>query len=117
MQKLMLLIIVQCLLLSGGQVLLKVALQKMGRFAWTCEFWWGLLTNWTLLLSGICCGGGFVLWTYLLRRYPFSTIYPMVSLSYVFGMLAAAYFFHETVNVYKWIGVTLIVSGSFLIVR
>jgi undecaprenyl phosphate-alpha-L-ara4N flippase subunit ArnE len=43
--------------------------------------------------------------------------YPMVSLSYVFGMLAAIIFFHEDVSVTRWIGVLLIMGGCVLIAK
>jgi undecaprenyl phosphate-alpha-L-ara4N flippase subunit ArnE len=43
--------------------------------------------------------------------------YPMVSLSYVFGMFAAMIFFHEEISVIKWIGVACIVVGCTLIAR
>jgi drug/metabolite transporter (DMT)-like permease len=43
--------------------------------------------------------------------------YPLVSLSYVFGMIAAIVFFHETVDIVKWLGVLLIMAGCYLIAR
>ena len=43
--------------------------------------------------------------------------YPLVSLSYVLGMVAAIVFFHEDVNLVKWIGVGMIMFGCFLIAR
>ena len=39
----------------------------------------------------------------------------MVSLSYVFGMLAAIVVFHEEVSVIKWLGVFFIILGCLLI--
>ena len=51
------------------------------------------------------------------KAFPLSIAYPMVSVSYVFGMIAAIFFFHETVDVWKWIGVFLIITGCILIVR
>ena len=43
--------------------------------------------------------------------------YPMISLSYVFGLIAAAVVFHEIVDYRKWLGVALIISGCILISR
>jgi undecaprenyl phosphate-alpha-L-ara4N flippase subunit ArnE len=40
-----------------------------------------------------------------------------VSLSYVFGMVAAIVFFHEDVSLTKWIGVGLIMVGCCLIAK
>jgi undecaprenyl phosphate-alpha-L-ara4N flippase subunit ArnE len=54
---------------------------------------------------------------YILKQFPFSAAYPMVSLSYVFGMLAAILFFHEDVSMAKWLGVAFIVVGCMLIAK
>lgn len=40
---------------------------------------------------------------------------PLVSLSYVFGILGAIAVFHEHVNCAKWAGVGLIILGCFII--
>jgi undecaprenyl phosphate-alpha-L-ara4N flippase subunit ArnE len=43
--------------------------------------------------------------------------YPMISLSYVMGMLAAIIFFHEQISLTRWIGVFLILGGCVLIAK
>jgi undecaprenyl phosphate-alpha-L-ara4N flippase subunit ArnE len=103
--------------LSGGQVLLKFALEKMGDFRWEWSFFTALLTNWWLLGCGICYGAATVLWMYILKHFPFSMAYPMISLSYVFGMFAAILFFHEQVSLTRWAGVLFIMTGCILIVK
>lgn len=117
MWRLILLTILQSVLLTGGQVFLKFALTRMPSFGWTREFWLALLVNWQFAASGLFFGGGSLLWMYIVKHFPFSSAYPLVSLSYVFGMLAAILFFHEEVSVLKWVGVMLIVLGCFLIAR
>lgn len=107
----------QCLLLVGGQVFLKFALMRMAPFGWNREFWGGLLTNWQFALSGLLFGSSSILWMYIVKIFPFSTAYPMISLSYVFGMFAAMFFFHETISVTKWMGVACIILGCFLIAK
>ncbi|MBQ3027111.1 MAG: EamA family transporter [Alistipes sp.] len=115
--KLLLLAIVQSLLLSGGQVLLKYALNRMLPFAMTFEFWRSVFANWQFAACGLCYGAGSLLWFYIIKHYPFSMAYPLVSLSYVFGMIAAMVFFNEPVNLAKWAGVLFIMFGCFLITR
>lgn len=115
--KLLLLAIVQSALLAGGQVFLKFALGKMLPFAMTTEFWRSVFANWQFAACGLCYGAGSLLWFYIIKHYPFSMAYPLVSLSYVFGMIAAMVFFHEPVNLTKWIGVLLIMFGCYLIAR
>jgi len=109
--------ILQSILLTGGQVFLKFAMSKMPAFAWTREFWLSLLTNWYLAVCGLFFGLASLLWMYIVKVFPFSSAYPMVSLSYVFGMLAAILFFHEEVSVMKWVGVMFIVLGCMLIAK
>lgn len=105
------------MLLAGGQVFLKFALTKMPPFNRTKEFWCNLLVNWQFAACGICFGLGSLLWMYILKTFPMSSAYPMMSLSYVFGMVAAIVFFHETVSATKWLGVFFIVIGCGLIVK
>ena len=109
--------IIQSLLLAGGQVFLKLALGRMEQFGWNWPFWGSLLTNWHFALCGLLYGAGTVLWFYIIKHFPFSMAYPMVSLSYVMGMFAAIIFFHEQIPMTRWIGVFLIMSGCVLIAK
>ena len=109
--------ILQSLLLVSAQVFLKLALARMLPFGWTREFWGALLVNWQFAVSGILFGAASLLWMYIVRVFPFSMAYPMVSLSYVFGMLAALFVFHEDVSLLKWTGVFFIMLGCTLIAR
>ena len=113
--KLFLLAILQSALLAGSQVLLKIALRDLPSFAWTWDYWRQLLLNLPFFLTGVFFAAGSLLWLYIIRHYPFSMAYPLVSLSYVFGMLAALWVFHETVPVASWVGLLLILSGCWLI--
>ena len=107
--------IIQSLFLAGGQVFLKFALARMTPFGWTKEFWGNLLINWQFAACGICFALTSLLWMYMVKAFPLSVAYPMVSLSYVFGMLAAIVFFHENVSLTQWIGVFLIMVGCCLV--
>ncbi len=109
--------IIQSILLTGGQVFLKLALTRMPTFSWTRDFWFSMLTNWQFAACGLFFGLASLLWMYIVKLFPFSTAYPMVSLSYVFGMVAAIIFFHEEVSFLKWLGVLFIVVGCILIGR
>lgn len=117
MWKLLPLSILQCTLLCTGQTFLKLALQQMLPFGWNKEFWLSLLLNWQFLLSGICCGAAALLWMFILKYFPFSIAYPLVSFSYIFAMFVAIWVFKETVPVSRWIGCALIVCGCLLIAK
>jgi undecaprenyl phosphate-alpha-L-ara4N flippase subunit ArnE len=109
--------LLQCMLLTGGQVLMKYGLTKVGDFSFTWNYFYRLFTNWQFIGCGICYGVGSVLWMYIIKHFPFSMAYPMVSLSYVMGMFAAIIFFKEHVPMERWIGVFLILSGCVLIAK
>lgn len=115
--KLFPLAIIQSILLAAGQVLLKYALARMEPYSLSMKFFKSVLVNWQFALCGICFLAGSITWMYIVKHFPLSMAYPMVSLSYVFGMIAAIIFFHETVEYYKWIGVFLIITGCVLIAR
>ncbi len=109
--------LLQSILLSLGQVLLKFAIIKMGDFCWSWHFFNNLITNWWLHGCGLCYGIASLLWMYILKHFPFSVAYPMISLCYIFGMISAVVFFHEDVPILRWIGVLLIIGGCYLIVK
>ncbi|MDR2118487.1 MAG: EamA family transporter [Tannerellaceae bacterium] len=117
MWKIILLSTVQCLFLSGGQVFLKFAMNRLDTFQFSRLFFRNLLTNWYLLASGLCMVIATLLWLYILKHFDFSVAYPMISISYIFGMLAAIYIFHETVPLIRWAGVCFIMIGVTLIAR
>ena len=114
---LFILAIIQSLLLAGGQVLLKFALVRMLPFAMTLDWWTSAFVNLLSAVCGLCSGAGSIHRHYIVKNYPFSMAYPLVSLSYVFGMIAAIVFFNESVDLMKWIGVLLIMLGCYFIAR
>lgn len=117
MWKILPLAIVQSALLAAGQVFLKFALAKMKPFNWAWEFWGSLFCNWQFAACGAFFLAASLLWMYMIKAFPLSVAYPMVSLSYVFGMVAAIVFFHEDVTLTRWIGVAFIMLGCCLIAK
>lgn len=109
--------LLQGILMCSGQIVLKIALNRLPSFAWTRHFWYQVLIDWPLALSGLLWGAAALLWMYMVKNFPFGTIYPMLSLSYVFGILAAIFIFHEEVSPIKWTGVFLIMIGCILITK
>ena len=107
----------QTLFLAGGQVMLKLAVQKLGKFEWTWAYFKSVFTDWWLLASGISFGFSAVLWLYILKKFPFSQAYPLTSLSFVFGMIAAWAVFNESITFSRWIGLILVILGCFLIMK
>ena len=118
MVKLIILSILQSALLCGGQVMLKLGVAIMDRsHGWKHFFIHSLLTNRYLLGCGLLMTSAGLLWMYILRHFHFSHAYPLSSLSFVFGMLAAMWVFHETVDWRQWIGLILILVGCYFIAK
>ena len=114
---LLLLAVLQSALMTCGQVFLKLALAQFGSFEWTWHFCSRVLTNLWFGISGISFSLSALLWMYIVKHYPVSVAYPLVSLSFVMGMLAAVFIFNEHVPVLRWLGLVFIVVGVALIVQ
>jgi len=117
MLKLIIFATIQSFLLAASQVFLKLATLRMDRFSFTWTFFKDLLVNWQLALSGISIAAATVIWMYILKRFELSVAYPLISISYVFGMLASVFIFHEVVPLTRWIGVGLIMIGVVFLVK
>ncbi|MCK9346421.1 MAG: EamA family transporter [Bacteroidales bacterium] len=117
MLKFILLSLLQTILLASGQVCLKVSMERMDKFSFTWVYFKQLLTNWYFALAGVLFLSATVLWMYILKHYPFSIAYPITSFAYVFGMLAAFFIFREAIPPTRWIGVFLIVTGIFFLLK
>lgn len=108
---------IQSIMLSFGQMTLKIALERMPPFGWTKAFWGDLLTNWWFLLSGILFGAASLLWMHILKHFPLSMAYPMASMSYVFALVMSVIFLHEAVAWNRWLGVALIMVGCVFVAK
>jgi undecaprenyl phosphate-alpha-L-ara4N flippase subunit ArnE len=110
-------IIFQSAFLTAAQVFLKLTMLKTPKFSFTFIYFKDLLTNWHFATSGICMLAAGLIWFYILKHFDLSVAYPATAIAYIFGMLAAIFIFHEAVPVTRWIGVALIITGVFFIVK
>ena len=105
-------------LLVANQVLLKLWLHKFGNQILPLKqinVWIFLKPE--LVFSIISFLIAVILWLGLLKRLDFSLLYPLISIGYVFGLLAARFVFHEEIPFIRWLGVGVILIGVFLISR
>jgi len=74
-----------------------------------------ILTNWPLMAGYACLALNTGLLVLALRHGHLSVLYPIIALSYVWVTILSPVFFGDVINVYKVIGVALIVLGvSFI---
>jgi undecaprenyl phosphate-alpha-L-ara4N flippase subunit ArnE len=97
--------------LASGQVFLKFAFARMDKFSWTWKFFSALFTNWQLAASGMSMLMASLIWFYIIKHYELSLAYPLTSMSYIFGTLAALLIFNESVPMMRWLGVVFIMIG------
>jgi drug/metabolite transporter (DMT)-like permease len=117
----LLIALIAIVLLVGGQTLLKVGLNDVGGVSLFSGDPVGSLlglfhTPW-IILGFACYGISAVLWLDVLSKLDFSLAFPMVSLTYVFSLVIGHFIFHETVGLDRIVGVLLILSGLFFVVR
>jgi drug/metabolite transporter (DMT)-like permease len=109
------------LMISSGQVLWKISLNRNGGFINKSI---PLLENFINLFTSPFMIGGMLVyfvatffWMHLLGKYDYSRIYPMISMVYIIALLYAVFLFHEHVTIYKWIGTLFIMIGIYFISR
>lgn len=110
-------LIASVLLGATGQVLMKWGVSAVlppGSALWT---WTGFKAYWPVIAGIGSYGLSSIFWLLALKRFPLSTAYPMVSLSYILVMVLSFFLFQETLSVQKWCGAVLISAGVLVIAR
>ncbi len=99
-----------------NQVLMKLWMTRFKVSFWpvTADLFRALLA-WEVAVSVVSFFIGTFLWIDLLRRFEFSVIYPLISISYVIALLAALIVFREQVSLQRWLGALLIIVGTWFI--
>ena len=115
------------LLLTGvllnvtAQLLLKAGTLRVGEFAFTADniVPIGLqLATQPFILAGLACYVvSVVVWILGLSRVPVSIAYPMLSIGYVVGAMAAWYLFGESLTAQKMVGIGFIIIGVYLVAK
>ena len=111
-------IIISTTLLVVNQIALKVWLTKSNIIVWPLNLiFFRNLFSLEILISIASIGISGLIWLTLLKRIEFSILYPMISFSYIIGLLAAIFVFKESVPLIRWVGVSFIMIGIFFISR
>jgi drug/metabolite transporter (DMT)-like permease len=114
--KFAILIVICSIMLALGQVCWKTALMAHG-FTMSVKGLSSLASCWQLWMGFAIIIPATLVWFAILDKAPFSLAYPLMSLSYVFGMIASRVFFNEPITLYRWSGVALICLGVSLIAK
>ena len=77
--------------------------------------WIDVLSNWPLIAGYMCLAANTALLVLALRDGQLSVLYPIIALTYVWVTILSPMFFNDIINLYKVVGVGLIVVGvSFI---
>lgn len=118
MVTMIILMLIQTAMLVLGQVFLKLGMRDMGEWQWKGHYiLHEVLLNAWLMAAVVLLIAANLFWMWLLNKYPFSQIYPLTSLGFVFGMLSGMFIFHETVGYMQWIGVVMVILGCYFIAK
>ncbi len=109
------LILINIVLLVSGQTLWKIGIEPV-HLTGVKSVLIAMFSPW--IIAGIVLYViATVIWIYLLKQIPLSTLYPIQSLAYIAAVFVAIFVFHEHVSVTRWIGVGVIMIGVGLIVK
>lgn len=100
--------IICALLASIAQILYKTGSKNL-------KFDFSIIKNYHIIGGLMLYGFSAVLFIAALRHGSLSTLYPIMATSYIWVSLLAYKFLGERMNIYKWIGMTFIFLGVFLI--
>lgn len=111
--------LVFCCTLFGGvaQYLFKISTRQHALLPITDGRvnWMALLTNYPLWIGLACYGVFTLLITVALRDGELSTLYPVISLTYIWVIFISVLLLHEPLTAWKIVGVGLICSGVGLL--
>lgn len=99
------------ILIVAGQILWKLALNGLNL---NLANFLNLLKSPLFIIGVLSYFFAFILWIYLLNKYPYHLIYPLLSFSFIFSLLAARFILHEEVILWSWIGVFIICLGIII---
>jgi drug/metabolite transporter (DMT)-like permease len=105
-----------------GALLMKAGAGSLGNIQLhsvveVADFFRKFLTNLTVMGGLALYFLSAVAWLYLLTKFPISYVQPILALTYVVTPILAIIFLHEPVPPLRWIGITVIVFGVFLVAR
>ena len=110
-----LLLFISILFGALGQILLKVGVNNNNFVGF--KFYLDFFKNYWIYLGMFSYGISFLLWLKVLKYFEVSFARPMTSLGYILTLLIAVIILGESINLSKIIGIVLIVTGVFFLMR
>ena len=102
-------------LLTVGQVLQKLAVDRCGLASSAWQLASALLRRPEIWGAMACLAGGLSAWLYVLGSLDVGKAFPFLGLGQVLVLLIARLYFHEHLSSARWAGALLIIAGVGLI--
>jgi len=74
-----------------------------------------LITNLPLIIGMVLYILGAVIMIIAFRGGEVSVLYPIIATSYIWVSLLSIYFFNENLNLFRWIGILVVITGVIFI--
>lgn len=122
MLKTAVLAIIGVMVATGGQLLLRAGMERVGyiganRVAKPLTLAVQIASEPRVLIGLVLFAISAVMWLVVLSRIPLSLAYPFAGLTYVFVVVFSKFALKEDVPGIRWLGLVLIVSGIILVGR
>ncbi len=106
-----LLVFVCTLIGAPAQMLMKQGAALLPKHMSMMASFWAMATDVPLIAGLSLYGISFALLTLALRHGQLSIVYPVIALTYVWVAILSVIFFHESMNVFKFAGISAVVAG------
>lgn len=122
MLKTILIVLVQVVVMTAGDLLLAKGMKQVGDIAVLSPTVFFMKMSLTVrnawILTGIACLAiSLLLWLAALSQAPLSLAVPMTAMAYVLNALAAKYLLLETVSSLRWTATGIIALGVLLLMK
>lgn len=99
------------LMAAGGQLLFKLGSKNISIdiMSW--------ITNWQVLTGMVLYGTSAILFIVALKHGNLSILYPIIATSYIWVTLLSIHVLGESFPRVKWIGLILIITGVYIIIK
>ena len=117
-----LLILLSIAIAVGGQLLLKLGLNKMGSitvdsFGALGQLFSGIIKSPMVIIGLFCYVISAAIWLVVLSAVDLSFAYPFIGLTYVLILIISKFVLKEDVNPWRWAGAAIITIGVVVISR
>lgn len=115
----LILIAFNALISASAQIILKLGVNRLGVFTpdKIVDFFFKAALSPYILGGTALYVFSLGLWLVILSKANVSYAYPIMGMSYIFGILLAVLILHEKANGWQWIGAGIIIVGIFFVTK